>query len=54
MAGETRAVVVDTYAIMTDLTGQASKKALRTLEAVRLGDTRGVQHYLIDYELAYH
>ncbi len=54
MAEEARAVVVDTYAIMADLTGRASEKALDVLEAVRLGKTRGVLHYLIVYELAYH
>ena len=49
-----REVVVDTYAIIADLTGQASPKAYQVLDSIRLGDVRGIVHYLIVCELAYH
>ncbi len=54
MAQEAKTVVIDTYAIMADLTGQAPRSATRVLERVRIGATRGIIHYLIIYELAYH
>ena len=54
MAQEAKAVIIDTYAIMADLTGQAPRSAVRVLERVRRGVTRGIIHYLIVYELAYH
>ena len=46
--------MVDTYAIIADLTGQAGPRASRVLEEVRLGQLEGLIHYLIGYELAYH
>lgn len=54
MAKETRAVVVDTFALIADLTGQAPQEAVRILDGVRVGRIEGVIHYLIVYELAYH
>lgn len=54
MAGEGRIVVVDTYALLADLTGHAPDSAVKTLEEVRLGRAEGILHYLIIYELAYH
>lgn len=49
-----RTVIVDTYAIIADLTGQASTRATELLEGVRLGAIEGILHYLIVYELSYH
>ena len=54
MGGEAERVIVDTYAIIADLTAQAARAAARVLERVRLGQAVGVVHYLIVYELAYH
>ncbi len=54
MGREARAVVVDTYALIADLTGQATPKATEILEGVRLGNITGILHYLIIYELSYH
>ena len=54
MAGEIRAIIVDTYAIMADLTGQATPTAIKTLDSIRTGRVEGLIHYLIVYELAYH
>ena len=54
MAEEIRAVVVDTYAIMADLVGDVTPNALKALERVRKGITKGIIHYLIVYELSYH
>ncbi len=54
MDGEIEALIVDTYAIIADLTGQASSKAIDFLEKVRLGSIEGILHYLIVYELSYH
>jgi len=51
---EIDAVIVDTYAIVADLTEQATQKAVRILEGVRTGNVRGVLHYHIVYELSYH
>ena len=53
MAREDR-IVVDTYAIIADLTGQAPESAVKILDDIRLGRVEGVLHYLIVYELAYH
>jgi predicted nucleic acid-binding protein len=47
-------VIVDTYAIIADLTGQATAKAVEILDEVRVGRIEGILHYLIVYELAYH
>jgi len=49
-----RAVVVDTYALIADLTGQITPTAARVLDYVRIGRVEGVIHYLIIYELSYH
>ena len=49
-----RAVIVDTYAIIADLTGQATARAVEVLDGVRMGGIEGILHYLIVYELAYH
>ncbi len=54
MGEETRRVLVDTYAIIADLTGQVTPKARQLLEEIRLGVAEGVLHYLIIYELFYH
>jgi len=54
MARKAKAVIVDSYAIMADLLGQAPQHALRYLDKVRLGEVRGYVHYLLVYELAYH
>ncbi|MCE4600104.1 MAG: PIN domain-containing protein [Desulfurococcales archaeon] len=54
MAEEIRKVVVDTYAIIADLTGQAPSGVTEVLEKVRKGTIKGMLHYLIVYELAYH
>jgi len=51
---EVNVVVVDTYAIMADLTGQATPFATKVLDSIRVGEVKGVVHYLIVYELAYH
>jgi predicted nucleic acid-binding protein len=37
-----------------DLTGQATPQAARLLDKVRTGEVKGVIHYLIIYEIAYH
>jgi len=54
LAREIKAIIVDTYAIMADLTGQATSTAIKTLDLIRTGRTEGLIHYLIVYELAYH
>ncbi len=54
MAKETRAVIVDTYAIIADLLGQASRRAYSVMDSIRLGDVDGLIHFLIVYELSYH
>ncbi len=54
MGEEARRILVDTYAIIADLTGQVTPKARRLLEGIRLGVAEGVLHYLIIYELFYH
>ncbi len=54
MARKARPVIVDTYALMADLTGQAPARALSVLEDVKKGRATGVLHYLTVYELAYH
>ncbi len=54
MVEEIRAVVVDTYALMADLTGQSTLKAIELLDSIRIGKTKGIIHYLIIYELSYH
>jgi len=48
------ALLIDTYAILADFTGQATPRALRALEDVRAGRVTGVVHAMIIYELAYH
>ena len=35
MAKKANAVIVDTYAVMADLTGQASLEAIRVLDSIR-------------------
>ena len=54
MARKNRAVIVDTYAIMADLTGQAPLAATNILDKIRSGEVKGILHYLIIYELSYH
>ncbi|RLE93369.1 MAG: PIN domain nuclease [Thermoprotei archaeon] len=54
MVKKTRIIVVDTYAIIADLTGTITKRALDVIESIRLGETEGLLHYLIICELAYH
>ncbi len=54
MDGEIKAVIMDTYAIIADLTGQATAKAVEILDRVRMGNIEGILHYLIVYELACH
>jgi len=54
MARKNGAVIVDTYAIMADLTGQASLAATNILDKIRSGEVKGILHYLIIYELSYH
>ena len=54
MDEEIDTVIVDTYAIMADLTEQATQKAVKTLEKIRTGNIRGILHYHIIYELSYH
>jgi predicted nucleic acid-binding protein len=49
-----KAIIVDTYAIIADLTGQAPAEAAELIEEVRLGRIKGILHYLIIYELSYH
>ena len=53
MVEESR-VVLDTYAIIADLTGQAPESTVQILDGIRLGRVEGILHYLIVYELAYH
>lgn len=50
----TQKAIVDTYAIIADLTGQAPRRAARLLDKIRLGRIKGIIHPLIVYELAYH
>jgi len=45
--------IVDTYAIIADLTGCATPAARRALDLVRLGEATGIVHYLIVNELTY-
>ncbi|BES82684.1 PIN domain-containing protein [Pyrodictium abyssi] len=52
--GRKARAVVDTYAIIADLTGQATSRAAELLEGVRLGSIEGILHYLVVYELSYH
>ncbi len=47
-------VVVDTYAIISYFTGEIPDKAKAVLDDVRFGKVKGVIHYLLIYELAYH
>ena len=47
MDKEVKAVVVDTYAIIADLTSQAPAKVIDLLEKIRLGNIKGIIHYLI-------
>lgn len=47
-----KSLIVDTYAIIADLTGSAPSAARRALDLVRLGEATGIVHYLIVYELA--
>ncbi len=47
-------VVVDTYAIISYFTGDIPKRARDILDGVRKGRVKGVIHYLLVYELAYH
>ncbi len=54
MVEKTEVVIVDTYAIIADLTGQAPSSAVKTLDLIRTGEIEGLMHYLIIYELAYH
>jgi predicted nucleic acid-binding protein len=55
MVGKTRGktLVIDTYAIIADLTGNISPKARRALDLVRIGEADGIIHFLLIYELAY-
>ncbi len=54
MAEKIQRVVVDTYALMADLTGQSTPSAIELLDSIRIGNVRGIIHYLIVYELSYH
>ena len=54
MAKKTQRVIVDTYAIMSDILGSISAKALEVIESIRLGQIEGLLHNLIVYELFYH
>ena len=54
MAKETNAVIVDTYAIIADLLGEAPRTAREVLDRVRTKSLRGIIHFLVIYELAYH
>jgi len=54
LAGKIKAVIVDTYALMADLTSQATPVAARILDSIRLGIIKGIIHYFIVYELSYH
>jgi len=47
MVKKARIVVVDTYAIIADLTGTITKRALDVIESIRLGETEDLLHYLI-------
>ncbi len=46
-------LIVDTYAIIADLTGNISPVASKSLDLVRIGEAIGIIHYLIIYELTY-
>lgn len=50
MGGPSRAVVVDTYALMAKVTGEINPEADAHLEDVRVGRVRGIIHPLITYE----
>ena len=54
MVRKAKAAIVDSYAIMADLLGQAPRRAQRYLDKVRLGEVKGYLHYSLVYELAYH
>ncbi|MCD6458090.1 MAG: hypothetical protein J7K82_04495, partial [Thermoproteales archaeon] len=54
MAQKIDRAVIDTYALIADITGQATPNATRTLESVRTGKIKGIIPFLIVYELAYH
>jgi len=43
MRGKT--LVIDTYAIIADLTGTISPKARRALDLVRIGEADGIIHF---------
>jgi predicted nucleic acid-binding protein len=48
-----RELIIDTYAIISDLMGTISPAASKALDLIRLGEVIGVVHYLIIYELTY-
>ncbi len=54
MASKVKAVIVDTYALIADLTGRATFEAIKVLDSIRVGRMKGLIHYLIIYELTYH
>jgi len=54
MAKKVRMAIVDSYAIMADLLGQAPPSAIYYLDMIKLGEITGYLHYLLIYELAYH
>ena len=54
MAGKVKAIIVDTYAIMADFSGEAPDGAVKYMDMIRLGRVKGYLHYLIVYEMAYH
>lgn len=54
MAGKIKAVIVDTYAIMADFSGEAPGRAVKYMDMIRLGQIKGYLHYLIVYEMTYH
>ncbi len=54
MVEKISAVIVDSYAIMADFSGQIPFRALKVLDSIRTGTLDGIVHYLIIYELAYH
>ncbi len=54
MASKVKTVIIDTYALIADLTGQATHQATKVLDSVRVGRTKGLIHYLVIYELTYH
>ena len=54
MARKVDHAVIDTYAIIADITGQATPNAVQLLESVRTGRIKGIIHFLIVYELAYY